>query len=327
MIFERTAIFEKDPTHPSCHCSVIQELPNKQLMAVWYAGKSEAHKTVGLKASWKEIDGDSWSKPELIWKTPKKADGNAVIIFYQGKLHMYFNTIHGLLFPWTKVILQKIVSEDFGHTWSEPKVLMGESQKGYTVRTKPIIVGDRLIIPSGKETIRLETAQMLITDDGKSYHLSKDLIQLPSGSCHQPAITQLANGDLLAYLRTKEGFIFESRSLDLGETWTTPEKMSFQNPNSALDFVRTDRGELILVWNNTVKKGGTMASRKTLNIAYSTDEGQSWGPIKEIERNDQDGRFSYPAIIHGSDDLFHLTYSNRRKNITYVKFDREWLQS
>ena len=56
MMFEKTSIFEFDRSHPECHCSVIQELSNGELMSVWYAGKKEAHKSVGLKASWKKLN-------------------------------------------------------------------------------------------------------------------------------------------------------------------------------------------------------------------------------------------------------------------------------
>ena len=57
MLFERTPMFEFDPDYPHCHAPVLLELPNAELMAVWYAGQNEAHKTVGLKASWKLLQG------------------------------------------------------------------------------------------------------------------------------------------------------------------------------------------------------------------------------------------------------------------------------
>jgi predicted neuraminidase len=327
MIYEKNDIFSYDPDHPSCHCSVIQELPNGELMAVWYAGKAEAHKSVGLKASWKPLNGTFWTAPTLIHKTPKKADGNEVIIYYRNQLHLYFNTIHGHLFPWTKVVLKKKVSDDYGRTWSESQTLLGDDQKGFTVRTKPLVIGERLIIPTGQESLKMSTAQMYITEDGQTYHLGAEKIRLPEGKCHQPAITQLKDGSLLAYLRTDKGFIYQTLSSDLGETWTIPTKTDFYNPNSALDFVRTEKGEIILVWNNNAKQGGMMKSRKVLHIAYSPDEGKTWPIIKEVERDDNDGRFAYPAIILGSDGLCHLTYTNRRKTIRYVKFDLEWLKN
>jgi predicted neuraminidase len=324
MIFEKQAIFEFDEAHPHCHCSVIQELPNRELMAVWYAGKNEAHKTVGLKASWKPLKGGQWTPPQMIHKTPNRPDGNEVIIYYQGKLYLYFNTVFSRLFPWQNVRLFQKTSEDMGRTWSEPRLIL--DTKGYTVRTKPIIVKDHLIIPTGREYILTSSGQMLITTDGINHHLSGE-IKLPKGNCHQPAVCQLADGSLLTYLRTDQNYIYASKSQDLGETWDIAKQTQFYNPNSALDFVRTDKGEILLVWNNNPNLGGMMKSRKVIHIAYSPDEGKTWPIVKEIERDDLNGRFAYPAIIQGGDGLFHLTYTNRRKNITYVKFDLEWVKA
>jgi alpha-L-fucosidase len=301
---------------------VIQELPNGELMAVWYAGKAEAHKTVGLKASWKPINGGEWSVPQLIHKTPGIPDGNEVIIWYKGQLHMFFNTIHFPMFPWSNTKLNHMVSDDYGRTWSTPKLLLGDP--GFTTRNKPIIIGDRLIIPLGRERIIKEWSVFLITEDGINFHLSQP-IYLPKGQNIQPTVVRLGNGNLLAYLRTSTNYVYQTFSTDLGETWSPPEKLDLQNPNSALDMVRTKKGELILIWNNNARSGGMMTSRKCLHVGYSADEGKHWRIIKELERDDVNGQFAYPAIIEGSDNLFHITYTRYRKNIGYIKFDIDWL--
>jgi len=306
-----------------CHCPVLLELPNHELMAVWYAGKAEAHKSVGLKASWKPINGGTWSKPVIIHKTPGRADGNAVLAYYNKELYLIYNTIYGIVFPWTNTITSMKTSKDFGRTWSEPRVIV--SKKGYTVRTKPLILGKKMIIPVGNEHITKTCSAMLITDDGENFRFSQE-IWLPKGRNEQPAIMQLSDGSLLAYLRTHEGHIYESRSTDLGETWTQGKPLEFMNPNSALDFVRTPQGEIVLVWNNNIRVGDGFKCRRCLNVAYSKDEGKTWGPIKELERNDVDGSFAYPAIIYGSDNLFHVIFNNRRKKFHYAVFDREWLE-
>ena len=331
MIFEKQSIFEFDPEHPHCHCSVIQELSNGELMAVWYAGKAEAHKSVGLKASWKKIkEPDSkWSPPKLIYKTPSRPDGNEIIIEHEGKIHMIFNTIFGQLFPWTKTHLFYTYSEDFGRSWKQP--IQISDKKGYTVRTKPLKIirqnqSSLFIIPMGFERITKCSSRMLITEDFKSFQFSEE-IWLEKWMNIQPAITQLPNGKIMAFLRTDMNHIYRTYSDDLGHSWSKPEKLQLYNPNSALDFVLTTDKKLVLVWNNNPRKGQIMQSRKCLNIGLSEDFGDTWKIIKEIEKDPVDGRFEYPAIIYGSDSLFHLTYTNRRKNIRYVKFDLEWLLS
>lgn len=322
MIFERYPIYEADPAHPSSHASVIIELPNGELMAAWYAGKSEAHKTVGIKASWKPLQGGSWSPPKLIFKTPNLPDGNLVLVWYKGKLHMYFNTIYFPLFPWSNTKLRHMISEDYGRTWSDPVMIY--SDPGFTVRNKPLLIGDRMIIPVGRERIIKEWSQAIITEDGVNHHLSQP-IYLPKGNNIQPTMVRLGNGQILAYLRTDQDKIYSTLSADLGETWSPPQPIELINPNAALDMVRTKKGELVLLWNNALKAGGWKMSRRCLYVGYSADEGAHWRVIKEIERQDINGQICYPAIIQGSDGLFHATYSRNRVNIGYVKFDLEWL--
>lgn len=327
MLFEREDIFERDEAHPSCHCSVIIELPGGELMSAWYAGKSEAHVSVGIKASWKESKDATggWSAPVLIHKTPGRPDGNAVLAWYRDELHLYYNVVWSRAFPWQNVILRRKVSADRGHSWSGERTIIDKDDRGYTVRTKPLVVGERLIIPTGKERLVTQTGQVLYTEDGEDYRLGKGTMALEKGGCHQPAITVLGSGELLAYLRTSQRHIYQCTSGDLGDTWTVPEKTPLYCPNSALDFVRTPAGELVLAWNNVDAKGG-MKNRKTLHVGYSPDEGKTWPVIKEIERDDADGRFAYPALIAGSDGLFHLTYTNRRRTIRHAVFDLDWLK-
>ena len=114
-------------------------------------------------------------------------------------------------------------------------------------------------------------------------------------------------------------------SADLGETWAPPQPVDLPMPNAALDMVRTKKGELVLMWNNTVKAGGWKMSRRAIHVAYSADEGAHWRIIKEVERQDENGQLCYPSIIQASDGLFHATYTRHRINIGYLKFDLEWL--
>ncbi len=327
MLFDQSFIFDRDLTHPSCHASVIQELPNKELMAVWYAGKSEAHKTVGLKASWKPLVGGMWSPPILIHKTPGKADGNAVIMWYRDALFLFFDTIHGLAFPWFNTIVYCKKSTDYGRTWSAPVQILPAAPKGITLRNKPLLMGNRLIIPVGNEHLWKCWSNVIITDNGTDFHLSQP-ITIPRGRSEQPTIVQLGDGRLLAYLRTNQNYVYRTDSIDTGETWSVGERLGLMNPNSALDMTRTAKGELILVWNNNSHaRGGMAASRECLNVGYSPDEGQTWPVIKELERVGKGDSVSYPSIIQGSDGIFHVTYSYRRDKIRYLRFDLDFLLS
>nr|MDO8114377.1 exo-alpha-sialidase [Candidatus Sigynarchaeota archaeon] len=324
MLFERETIFEFDPEYPHCHCPVIAELPNGEFMCVYYAGKNEAHPTVGLMATWKPVKGGgAWSKPVRIHKTPGRPDGNAVICWYHDELFMFYDVIYGLAFPWFNTKLFLKTSRDCGRTWSEPRLIVGE--RGFTVRNKPIVIESRMLVPGGNEHLLGCWSNVLITDDGEHFHMSGKIV-LPKGRNEQPTITRTGDGSILAYLRTDTGNVYKATSHDLGETWSMGEQIPLYNPGSALDFVRLASSEMVLVWNNNKLVGGMAQKRRCLNIGYSPDEGKTWPVIKEIERDDVDGHFAYPAIITATDGMFHLVYNNRRRNMRYCRFDLDWVK-
>ena len=290
-------------------------------MCVYYAGKNEAHPSVGLMATWKDINDGTWSKPVQIHKTPGRPDGNAVLCWYNDELFMFYDVIFGLLFPWFNTKLFLKTSKDLGRTWSDPKLIV--EKKGFVVRNKPLIIDGRMILPGGNGKLPKYWCNVLITEDGEHFHMSGK-IELPKGGCEQPAIVMLSNGDILGYLRTSKDHVYKTTSHDLGETWSIGEPMALYNPGSALDLVRTSQGELILVWNNNPRIGSMAQNRRCLNIGYSPDEGKTWPIIKVVE-SAADGHFAYPAIIIGSDGLFHLVYNDRRRNMRYCRFDLDWI--
>ena len=69
-------------------------------------------------------------------------------------------------------------------------------------------------------------------------------------------------------------------------------------------------GTIALVYNHT-KHG-----RTPLNLALSSDDGNTWGFPHVLE--DAPGEFSYPAVIQSSDGMLHITYTWKRKRIKHV---------
>lgn len=105
-----------------------------------------------------------------------------------------------------------------------------------------------------------------------------------------------------------------SDSTDNGKTWCEAQPTSLPNNNSGIDLVRTPSGVLVLAWNPV---GGNWGQRYPISLSVSTDNGESWAEPVDLE-NEQ-GEFSYPAIISDG-DVIHLTYTWNRKNIVYYRF-------
>ena len=77
-------------------------------------------------------------------------------------------------------------------------------------------------------------------------------------------------------------------------------------------------GRQLIVYNHSVRRGEFPANRSVLNVAIS-DNGIDWEQFLTLER--QEGEFSYPSVIQGSDGRVHITYTYLRETVKYVSFD------
>lgn len=194
---------------------------------------------------------------------------------------------------------------------------------GWQTGNKPVITeSGRLVVPLYSDGFSFSI--MAYTDDwGKNWKSSTPLIG--SGNI-QPAIAQTRSGELVAYMRDN-GFppkrLHMSRSADNGETWSMVRNSEIPNSGTLCDIVTLDNGNWVLI-NNDTETG-----RHRLTVSLSEDEGESW-PWERSIADDPATRSHYPAIIVGSDGLFHVSYSyfqeDNMKTIKYSVFNEEWLR-
>ena len=88
-------------------------------------------------------------------------------------------------------------------------------------------------------------------DFGRSWELLGNQGEQDNVRVIQPTIVMLGDGSLLPYMRSQENFIFESRSSDMGVTWSKAKATPLHNNNSGIDMVRLRSGNLVLVHNPT----------------------------------------------------------------------------
>ena len=87
-------------------------------------------------------------------------------------------------------------------------------------------------------------------------------------------------------------------------------KTSLPNPDAGIDAVKLTGGRVALVFNNTA------TSRSPLNLAFSDDDGKTWGLPYVLEN--EPGEYSYPAVIQGRDENLYLSYTWKRQRIKHV---------
>jgi predicted neuraminidase len=90
------------------------------------------------------------------------------------------------------------------------------------------------------------------------------------------------------------------------------ELIELPNPDSGIDGVVLHDGRALLVYNHS------KTARSPLNIGVSSD-GKHWHMALTLE--DQEGEYSYPAVIQTSDKMVHIVYTWNRSRIKHVVVD------
>ena len=150
-------------------------------------------------------------------------------------------------------------------------------------------------------------------------------ITSPRGAI-QPAVVEIAPGRLIAYNRrgggygpTTDGWLVRAESSDGGWTWTAGRDSPFPNPNAAVDFLKLQSGNLLLVYNDT------MVGRTPLVAALSTD-GDRDVPASPRTSPKARATSAYPIAVQTADGRIHVVYtSDGRRVINHAVFGEDWL--
>jgi predicted neuraminidase len=108
--------------------------------------------------------------------------------------------------------------------------------------------------------------------------------------CVHMNITLLQDGSLLALYRSRwADFIYQSRSVDGGESWSAPVATELPNNNSSIQVTTLNNGHLALVFNAMSAKD---ASERRLSL------------YDEIEDEDDDVAVAAEPVVHSGRTAF-----------------------
>ena len=211
------------------------------------------------------------------------------------------------------------VSRDEGETWSEPRKIIPDSERGYYVLNNSRVhrmSGGRLAVPvalhtvvPGLECVRGEgwrptcgLVMWMSDDDGLTWHRSKQVL-VPRDSngnkikCEEPGVIELKDGRWLWYFRTNDDYQYFAWSSDRGVTWTKARRSTMRSPVAPATIERLSDGRLYAVWNDHSRDPGFQfrfpyhnGDRCPVTLGVSEDEGLNWRPLLDIER---EGHFCY----------------------------------
>ena len=320
-------IFE-EASFSQCHASTIVELPTGNLLAAWFGGLREGDKSVEIWFSRKDCGEARWAPPQQFTDFPEVPCWNPVLFRDESNTVWLFFKIGPDPMSWVGAYRK---SSDGGINWGEIRYLPA-GQLG-PVRCKPLRLKNGVILAgTSVEAGRLAKSSEpqpywswaswveRSADQGKNWTIHGP-ITYPGVNFGliQPTLWETESGQVRMLMRSTRqiGLICESVSSDGGITWTPARATTLPNPNSGIDAVKLQDGRVVLVYNHT-RRG-----RSPLNLAVSRDDGETWDTPYILEN--QQGEFSYPAIIQAANGNLHITYTWKRVRIKHVVVDPEQL--
>jgi len=301
------------PPFAQCHASTIMEVTPEKFMSAAFGGTGEGNKDVCIWLSTKE--NGEWGKPVkmadgIINDTLRYPCWNPVLFkAKEGKLFLFYKVGPSPSTWWGMVR----TSTNDGKTWTSPERLP-EGILG-PIKDKPVQLANGTILsPSSSETKESNWKAHIekSTDLGKTWQfIPVDL--KTEFSIIQPTILIHPNNKLQIMCRSRSNVILQAYSEDNGNNWGAFTKTELPNPNSGIDAVTLKNEWHLLVYNPTIQGRG---GRAKLNVEISKD-GVKWSDAVILE-NEEQGEFSYPAVIQAKDGKVHITYTYKRINVKHV---------
>jgi predicted neuraminidase len=309
-----------------CHASTIAQIDGG-LIAAWFGGSYEKHNDVGIWVSFYE--NGLWSKPVEVANgfqhdSLRYPTWNPVLFKPTNGPLMLFYKVGPSPREWWGMLT---TSENNGRSWSTPRRLGKNSAIGDLlgpVKNKPVQLNDGTILcPSSIETekgdkdiwqVHFEATR----DFGKTWEVIGPINDGVEFGAIQPSILTYKDGRMQILFRTRQKVLGQSWSSDNGKTWSKMSATELPNPNAGTDAVTLKDGRQLLVYNHAINDGPYPKGREIINVAISSD-GTTWKPVMTLEQ--QQGEFSYPAVIQTSDGLVHITYTYQRLSIKHLTID------
>ncbi len=210
---------------------------------------------------------------------------------------------------------------------------------GWMTRAHPFVLdGKRLIVPLYSDGFSFSL--MAITDDwGATWKTSTPLVGLGN---IQPSIVKRRDGSLYTLMRDNGPApkrLHQATSTNGGLTWSKVTDSEIPNPGAGAEIINLRNGHWALIYNDTE------ATRNSLAVAISDDEGKTWKWKRHLEYDApgaEAGAYHYPSIIQARDGSLHASYSYHlnkkdvgkdtdgqpaRKAIKHAHFNEAWVMA
>ena len=308
-------------------------MPDGSLLTVGGIGKHTDGKTyLGMERS--TDGGRSWTATQRISCTAGISDGGGFIVDYETKTVYYFGFETNGPLKWgtsvenTSQYLRIFVSKDSGKSWTKGPEIQG--LKEHTIMAS-YSNGIRLSCYDGDGpqvdyvfttgikredaggVFALAATAVYSADGGKTWKISNSRINYAGGSLAfeggvgEETVYEQKNGNLILYARCQVNGVTHfavAHSYDHGVTWEEDAKLSNVYTSNTQPIIVDNEGVPVLLWGGNNSMGGKSYCRFPLNVAYSTDGGETFGGILDISFQ----TFTATRIaIRANNELYHIT--------------------
>lgn len=314
------------------HSSALIELADGGIRAFWYGGSREGARDVGIYTARLPPNEQQWGAAREIMNREKLSEelgryikklGNPVgFRDAAGQVWVFFVSVS--FGGWSGSAINAMVSRDGGTTFGRARRLVSSPAFNVStlVRGRPVQMLDGSIALPVYHELLGKFAELLHLNPDGSVRGKK---RLTRGRSHiQPALVAVDAETAHVFMRHAGGNVkrvhYVSTS-DAGLNFTSPRHSNLPNPDSAIDAIRLDSGETLMVYNHSE------TGRNNLSLAVSGRDPDDWTRIYNIERTETGSgqRFSYPSILRDSSGRIHVAYTYNRQHIKHVTFNETWL--
>lgn len=347
------------------HAANMVELPDGDLLCVWFAGLMEGHVDINIALSRLPAGQTRWSKPVWVAEDAARSLQNPVIFCApDGRIWLLYTAQEtrggtrdewhareergAFGMQWTAAVRCR-TSEDNGHTWGP--VQTSSAKRGSFCRQPMTVLSNGAWLfpmyycphdPEGAQgAAHANDHSVVRISQDRGVTWSEHPIPKSRGRVHA-SILELEPGRLIAFLRSRAADrIYVSRSSDYGHTWDVPEPTSLPNNNASIQALKLSSESIAIVFNSFSANDDPDRTvwppeRYPLTVAISEDEGETWPHRRHIDTGDDfcgeanvhlNRRCAYPCIIQTRDRMIHVAYSYRdRQCIKYVRFTEDWIR-
>ena len=280
----------------------IESAHNGRLWCAFFSGGSkEPDPENFILLTTSQDNGETWSNPASIIAPPGLTRAYDPALWHDpdGRLWLFFNQANLETKDFSVWAMTTETSHDTKPVWGKPRKVALHVPFAFRLNKPTVLTTGEWLLPvtwsrSAPEGWFAVSQQLqgvaVSTDQGEMWTL-RGAVEAPKWALEN-MIVERTDTTLWMLIRTGSGVLWESVSIDHGQTWSEGTATNIVNPGSRFFVHRLTSGRLLLINTPDPK------DRKGL-FAYlsESDDGSSFGQGLEL---DDRGNVSYPDAVQAS---------------------------